>query len=55
MYNQIYTYFHTIFSKCQCGFWEVLGVVLSDHSETFDSIDHNLLIAKFNAYGFKKQ
>ena len=55
MYNQIYTHFHTIFSRCQCGFWEVLGVVLSDHSETFDCIDHNLLIAKFNAYGFKKQ
>ena len=31
------------------------GTVLTNLSEAFDCIDHNLLIAKLNAYGFEKQ
>ena len=30
------------------------GAVLTDLSKTFDCIDHNLLMAKLNAYGFEK-
>ena len=78
MYNQIYPYFDTLFSKFQCGFrkgfnaqhcllamiekWRKTldkggetGAVLTDLSKAFDCIDHNLLIAKFDAYGFEKQ
>ena len=32
-----------------------MGVVLTDLSKTSDCIDHNLLIAKLNAYGFENQ
>ena len=31
------------------------GAVLTDLFKAFDCIDHNLLIAKFDAYGFEKQ
>ena len=78
MYNQIYPYFQTIFSKFQCGFrkgfnaqhcllamienWRKIldgggetGAVLNYFSKAFDCIDHNLLIAKLNAFGFEKQ
>ena len=32
-----------------------IGAVLTDFSQTFDCIDHNLLIAKLYVYGFEKQ
>ena len=31
------------------------GTVITDISKAFDCIDHNLLIAKLNAYGFEKR
>ena len=31
------------------------GAVLTDFSQTFDCIDHNLLIVKLYVYGFEKQ
>ena len=78
IYNQIYRYFQTIFSKFQCGFrkgfnaqhcllamvekWRQTldgggetGAVLADLSKPFDCINHNLLIAELNVYGFEKQ
>ena len=78
MYNQIYPYFDTLFSKFEYGLrnyfnaqhcllamikkWrnaldkgEETGAVLTDLSKAFDFTDHNLLIAKLDAYGFEKQ
>ena len=78
MYNQIFPYFDSAFSKFQCGFqkgfngqhclltmaekWSKTldeggetGTVLTNLSKVFDCIDHNLLIAKLNAYGFEKR
>ena len=34
---------------------EETGAVLTDLSKPFDCIDHKLLIAKLDAYGFEKQ
>ena len=78
IYNQIYPYFDTLFSKLQYGFrrgfnaqhcllamienWRKTldkggetGTVLTDLSKAFDCIDHNVLIAKLDAYGSEKQ
>ena len=32
-----------------------IGAVFTDLSKAFDCIDHNLLIAELDAYGFEKQ
>ena len=63
MYNQIYPYFNTIFSKFHCGFSKSFNVqkggetgdVLTDLFKAFDFTDHHLLIAELNAYRFEKQ
>ena len=33
---------------------EKIGVILMDHSKTFDTINQSLLLAKLNAYGFSR-
>ena len=63
-FEQMSQFFENTFSKYQCGFWKgfdnnrsvdnskMFGALLTDLSKVFYYLDHELLIAKLNAYGF---
>ena len=54
LYNQLYDFFDkNIFSKYQCGFRKG-ATVLTDLSKAFESIFHDLLVARLNAHGLKR-
>ena len=65
MFEQMPQFFENILSKYQCGFRKgfstqqrsvdnskIFGALLTDLSKAFDCLDHELLIAKLNAYSF---